>query len=382
MAELRTRQPTGAVPFPFVLLEGEEKAGKSWQLRKLSASPRVGRTFIFDLGEVPSDEYAALGRYEIVEHNGTYHDVWGQVQAAMAEPSDPARPNVIGLDSGTALWEGLSAWVNRRARESKKGREVLAADPDAEVDTPMNLWNDAKDRWWQVFNALRAWPGIVVMTGRAGEVAKVVRGVPVPGQTEYRVQVEKGTPFAVTAQVRCKRSPRTVQLVAAASLGVDMADGRPVDLPMENALEHLVFEVLGAGANFAPIKVVGEAGFTAAEAKHSLLATAARTESNHGRAMELAAKAWVHVGLEGRKDGITEHELAAATGALLRLLRGDDLETDDTGDDDQAARYAAEAEQAAAAAFADVDLTDTDPQPEGDVEAERLVLRDAGPVHR
>ena len=41
---LRTRKPTGAVPWPCVLLEGEEKAGKTWALAELSGSERVGQT--------------------------------------------------------------------------------------------------------------------------------------------------------------------------------------------------------------------------------------------------------------------------------------------------------------------------------------------------
>lgn len=326
MAELRTRQPTGATPYPLVLLEGPEQAGKSYQLRKLSASPRVGRTFVFDLGEVPSDEYAPLGRFEIVEHNGTYHDLWEQLQAAMEVPSDPAKPNVIGLDTASALWLLLCEWVNGRARRSDKGRRTLAADPDAEVDTPMNLWNDAKDRWWQTIRALQAWPGIVVLVARAQEVAKVTNGVPVAGQTDYSVQVEKGTPFAVTAQVRMTRTPRAASLVGAKTLHLDLAAGQPIALPMANALEHLIFEVLAAGTDpFAVATVVGEAGLSAAEAKRALLGLALRTE-REPQAKELCAKVWAHCGLEGRLDGITGAELEAATDVLRGLLRGEELD--------------------------------------------------------
>lgn len=57
---LKTRKPTGAVPWPLVLLEGEEKAGKSWALAELSASDKVGDTYWFDLGEGAADEYGAI----------------------------------------------------------------------------------------------------------------------------------------------------------------------------------------------------------------------------------------------------------------------------------------------------------------------------------
>src|SRR5437763_303850 len=39
---LSTRKPTGRVPWPCVLLEGEEKAGKSWALAQLSTSDKIG----------------------------------------------------------------------------------------------------------------------------------------------------------------------------------------------------------------------------------------------------------------------------------------------------------------------------------------------------
>ena len=42
MAGLKTRKPTGRVPWPCILLEGEEKSGKSWALAQFSTSDRIG----------------------------------------------------------------------------------------------------------------------------------------------------------------------------------------------------------------------------------------------------------------------------------------------------------------------------------------------------
>jgi len=173
MTALRTRKPSGQVAYPTILLEGPEKVGKSYAAYRLSTSPHVGRTFVFDLGEGTADEYAELGPYEIVEHNGTFSDLLEQMKAAAAEPAVDGRPNVIVLDDGTALWDLLKDWADSRARTSRAGRKKLADDPDAEIDVSMNLWVDAKDRWYQVLNLLRAWPGIGVMIGRGKEVAKV-----------------------------------------------------------------------------------------------------------------------------------------------------------------------------------------------------------------
>ena len=38
----------------------------------------------------------------------------------------------------------------------------LGVGTDAEIDVSMNLWNDAKDRWYAIVNLLRGWPGIGV----------------------------------------------------------------------------------------------------------------------------------------------------------------------------------------------------------------------------
>lgn len=270
--ELRTRKPTGQVAFPLVLVEGEEKAGKTYASLALSASPRVGRTFAFDLGEGTVDEYASLGRYEVVEHNGTFTDLLGQMRAAMAIESDPAKPNVIVLDSGTFLWDLLKRWTDQRARNSRKGRQALQNDPDAEIDPTMNLWNDAKDRWRLVMDGLMTWPGIAVVIARGREVAKVEGGQPVAGQTVWSVEAEKTLTFDATAWVRMKRSPRRATLVGVRSLFVDVPS-QGLDLPLENTLDHLVFEVLGAGGQFGPRQVtLPQLGIKSAEAKARLIA--------------------------------------------------------------------------------------------------------------
>lgn len=268
---LRTRPPTGQVAYPLVLVEGEEKAGKSVAAYKLAASERIHRTFVFDLGEGTADEYAELGPYEIVEHNGTYSDLRDQIREATAiPPGDDGRPNVIVLDDGSVLWDLLKDWTSDRARRSKKGQAALRQDPDAEIDASMNLWNDAKDRWWEVVNLLRNWPGIGVVLAKGKEVAKVQGGVPVAGETEWKVEAEKGLAFACSAWVRMRR-PHTATLIAARSLHVDVP-GAGLPLPGENPLEHLIFEVLGAGGGFAPsTRVEASIGKTKAEAKTALV---------------------------------------------------------------------------------------------------------------
>jgi hypothetical protein len=310
----------------MLLLEGEEKAGKTYAARKLSGSDKVNRTFVFDVGEVPSDEYAPLGRYEIVELGGTWADLEDQLAAARAEPSD-GRPNVIELDTVTAMWAHLADWVNTRAKNSAKARKILEADPDAEIDAPMNLWNDAKDRWWRIINAQRAWPGITVLVARGKEVTDVQDGRPVMKngrtQTVYKVEAEKGLPYAVTAQVRMTRTPRRAQLVGASGLHLNLEDGAPVDLPLENTLEHLIFDMLGAGVDrfvAAPNAGVVE-GVDAREAKRRLLEVAAAKLGDGEEAKAACLAAWDEAGLAGAR-AVTADQYADAYAALEPRLGG------------------------------------------------------------
>lgn len=270
MNRLRTRRPTGQVAWPLILVEGEEKTGKSHAAYSLSADPRIGRTFVFDVGEGTADEYAELGPYEVVEHNGTYGDILDQLQAACAQPVDNGLCNAVVIDSATAVWDLLKDWTGSRARNSKAGRRKLEQDPDAEVDVPMNLWNDANDRWNRILNVLRRSNVVGVLIARAKETAKVQGGQPVAGQTEYKVEAQKGLPFAVTAQVRMSR-PHTATLVAVRSLHVDVP-AKGIQLPEPNPLAHLVFDVMKAGPGSTPAQIThGVVGLSVKEAKDRLL---------------------------------------------------------------------------------------------------------------
>lgn len=309
MTALRTRKPTGEVAWPLILVEGPDKSGKSVASYSLSADPRVGRTFVLDLGEGTADEYARLGPYEVIDHNGTYSDMVAQIEAACAEPRvDPAKPNVVEIDSGSEVWDLLKDWTNWRARNSKSGRRRLQQDPDAEIKPPMNLWNDARDRWYRIINILRRSDVIGVITCRAREVAKVENGEPVANQTDYKVECEKGTPFAMKAQVRMTK-PHTATLVAVGSLDVQIPE-EGLRLPDENPLGHLVFDVLGCTPAAGGQRIThGTVGLSIGEAKTRLLDLVKRLGNEDGDAAKTTAgRLWARY-VPGKPEEISPDDL-------------------------------------------------------------------------
>ncbi|MGW1625783.1 hypothetical protein, partial [Streptomyces sp. NPDC002172] len=146
--KLKTRKPTGIVPWPLLLIEGEEGAGKTYCCAEFSASDRIGQMYWIDLAEGSADEYAAIpgADYEIIDHDGTYRDILEQVRAVHAEARRAALagepPVVLSIDSGTSLWRMLKTWTNDRARRGRSNAQRLQEDPDAAIDVGMNLWND------------------------------------------------------------------------------------------------------------------------------------------------------------------------------------------------------------------------------------------------
>lgn len=248
---LKTRKPTGAVPWPLILLEGGEKAGKSWACAELSASERVGQTYWLDLNEGAADEYGAIpgARYLVIEHDGT----WADIMASVAAVRDEARraadavepPVVLVIDSMTAEWDLLKDWAGNRAKGSRSNQERLRKDPNAEVQVPMNLWNDATARHRRLMTMLMTFPGIVVMTARGKEVAALDSGGrPVEGSKDYKVEGHKNLCFDASVWVRMSREHAPL-VVGARSVHAGLRPGVDKPQPIHDfSLERLVFDLL------------------------------------------------------------------------------------------------------------------------------------------
>ncbi|MEU4558596.1 hypothetical protein AB0F72_09400 [Actinoplanes sp. NPDC023936] len=250
--KLQTRQPTGRVPWPLVLVEGPEKSGKSYGIAVLSASEKVGQTYWIDLAEGSADEYGAIdgARYVVVEHDGTWATIFGSVEAIYAEAqraSDAGEPPVVlAIDSMTAEWNMLKDWASNRARGSNSNKRKLAADPQAEITVPANYWNDANSRHAKLMRLLMTFPGIAVITARGKWVAAIgENGQPVEGKKEYKVEGQKNLAFDASCWVRLDREePAKVIGLRSVHAGVRPGRDEPKELPDDWTLEWLVFEAL------------------------------------------------------------------------------------------------------------------------------------------
>lgn len=260
---IRSKKATGKVSHPFILLEGEEGAGKTWELVTLSRSKRVGQTYILEIGETRVNEYGAIpgANVEVITHDGSYAQILEQVLAVKAEAArahaagEP--PVVLGIDSFTFLWSGLKDWVTERARGSNSNQRKLAADPAAEIDIGRHLWNDAGSRYNRISNQLLTFPGIVVVTARGKWVSQTDprNGQPYrDGRKEYSVECHRSLPYAVGTWLRLTRGEAPL-VVACKSVHLGVKYERDTDGSEPNAqqvkvprgadfLDHLIFDVI------------------------------------------------------------------------------------------------------------------------------------------
>jgi hypothetical protein len=256
---LRTRKPTGRVPWPLILIEGGEKSGKSWACAQFSTSPRIGQMYWVDLGEGSADEYGAIpgANYAIVDPAGktwTWAEIQATVDAIKAEAQraqDAGEPPVVlVIDSMTAEWDMLKDWASDKARQRHNakarqyGRKQLAADEEPKIS--MDLWNEASARHRKLMTALMTFPGIVLLTGRGKEVAAMDdKGSPIPGSKEYKVEGHKTLGFDVSCWIRLDRAkPGTIVGLRSVHLGVRPGYDDPLPLARDWSVEGVVFDML------------------------------------------------------------------------------------------------------------------------------------------
>lgn len=259
---LKTRKPTGAVPWPLVLLEGPEKAGKSWAAAELSASEKVGQTYWIDIGEGAADEYGAIpgARYLVVEHDGSFNVILSAVEeiralAAKAQ-ADGDKPVALVIDSMSAEWELLKEWAHGRATEraERKAAKFGKAMPD-EVSISMDLWNDATAKHRRLMTLLLTFPGIVVITARGKQtVATDDNGKPIEGSRDYKVEGHKTLAFDASVWVRMSRESAPM-VIGCRSVHHGIRPGVDKPKPVPNfTVEWLVFDALQCDPSKAHVR--------------------------------------------------------------------------------------------------------------------------------
>lgn len=254
--KLKTRKPTGKVGWPLILIEGEEKAGKTWDCAVFSASEHIGTMYWLDLSEGSADEYGAIegANYEIIDHDGTWGDIIGQVEAVHAEAQRAAaageKPVVLTIDSMTAIWEMLTTWTHDRAAKLRSNQSRLRNNPDAEVVIPPGYWNPANKRHKHLMQLLKTFPGIVLVTAQGKVITKIDEdGKPEEDEKgkpakEYKVEGQKKLAYDVSVWVRKFRTQPTI-VVGARSVhaGIKPGSDDPQEMP-DLTLEDLIFKVL------------------------------------------------------------------------------------------------------------------------------------------
>lgn len=196
-----TRKPTGKPPWPFILLAGAEKTGKTYQLAQFTAVDYLGRKFWFELGEDgEADRYGALpgADFEIVEHDGSYRNVLEGLRWAASQPREGGKPNLIVFDSMTVLWDLLTdeqqALANRRAAAKSKSNKG-SFDPDRAYTINSDQWNAAKKRWRDVVDVLKRHDGPAIATTRFEKVMVVDAGGNPTKDKVWKVKAEKNLPY-------------------------------------------------------------------------------------------------------------------------------------------------------------------------------------------
>jgi hypothetical protein len=302
MTALKTRKPTGRVPWPLILIEGGEKCGKSWACAQFSTSDRIGQMYWIDLGEGSADEYGAIpgANYLVVEHDGTWSAIFGAVVAIRDEARRAAQagepPVVLVIDSMTAEWDLHKDWVGGKARKRHEARvrnsngrvKPLADDEEPKITT--DLWNEANSRHRRLMTMLMTFPGIVLMTARGKDVAAMDdKGSPIPNTREYRVEAQKSLGSDASCWIRLDRGrPSLVVGCRSVYVGIRPGYDPPQTLAADWTIESIVFDVLRCEPATAHVRDLVEMQPNEPELVDQLLAQirAAATRDEYTAAVE------------------------------------------------------------------------------------------------
>ena len=212
----RRRKPTGKPAWPRILLTGETGTYKTTTALRFTADPRVGGGWLLEVGdgENTGDEYGVIDgvRYELIQHDGTYTDIYDQLRAHHAEAhqivADGGLPIVLVIDSMGGLNAMLNELIDIRARRrlayqlaDKKQDPAAAWSSDREVPLGIDLRNLAKSRHARLMKWVHTWPGPVVLISRERLSTVFENGEPTKHK-DWTLDCRKDLPGQVSVVIR------------------------------------------------------------------------------------------------------------------------------------------------------------------------------------
>lgn len=213
-ASLRTRRPTGKGGWQRVLLSGDESGivDAAWAAAAFTADDRLITTYWLELnpGETGDVFGAAQGAdFELLDHDGSWADIVGQVDAAWEIARDIAAsgpyPSALIVHGMSAEWMMLSDLADRRARRRtaseliRRGLDPAPAySSDVKVEVDADVWTLVGRRHRELMGKLKTWPGPVILIAREKRNAD--------GRWVLKAQDQLG--FDVTSRVRFARGEK------------------------------------------------------------------------------------------------------------------------------------------------------------------------------
>jgi hypothetical protein len=205
---LRTSKPQPAQPYPFLVVAGTPSAGKTYTLLEAARSDLIGRTFVLTLGEERPDAFREIAGddFEMIDHDGTYDDMLGQIREVKAEPMVDGKPNYLAFDGGTALHTLIrsqsQAIANRRAvTAAARHRSPI---PVGDVKLTGDLWDMIRDQWATIIHELRTMPGPTAMSVRLEEKTVSIDGVET-AEKVWRMRAGENLQYDATAIIEMSR---------------------------------------------------------------------------------------------------------------------------------------------------------------------------------
>lgn len=256
---LKTRQPSGKVSYPLVLLAGEAGSGKTWAAVEATAMEEVDRAFFLEIGESQADEYGAVpgADFEIIEHSGALGEIRQAIFDASQVPAEEGKYNLLIIDSATELWQMLKDEAQAAANARRRGRR----NPNGDYSVSMDLWNRANDTWEGIVRQLRQFPGLVIVTARMKITAIVNDDGQPTGGKDFKIEAQKNLHYRAQAVVEA-RSPRvwTLTKIATTVPELQLQPGKETqfnDFSVAKLVRTMGVGADTAVANFAGTQVTG-----------------------------------------------------------------------------------------------------------------------------